>query len=294
MSTAPLASRRQRQSKRFVLVASLVALSLAASASPTAASVTIGQLGTPSTCIPGYDWVQPTVTSGNGYVVPPLPPATVLVITSWSNSANANAGQILSLKVFRKVEDPATYQVVGHDGPRSIAPSTVNTFQTNIPVQPGDVLGLHAGAGTPACIFEMLGDAGLYYQGDLSDGAKAAFVPDSDDRVNVTAVVSPSNTFSRGAITRNKKKGTATLTVNVPNPGELTGSGNGAKVASAGRAVISKSVGAGPAQVLIRAKGKKRRKLNATGKVKVNVAFTYTPTGGDPSTQSAKLKLIKR
>jgi hypothetical protein len=104
--------------------------------------------------------------------------------------------------------------------------------------------------------------------------------------------VKPSNAVTLGAITRNKKKGTATLPVNVPNPGELTGSGNGVKASSAG-AVISKSVSAGQAQLLIKAKGKKRKQLNQKGKVKLNVAVTYTPTGGDPSTQSVKVKLKK-
>ena len=106
--------------------------------------------------------------------------------------------------------------------------------------------------------------------------------------------VKPSNAVTLGAITRNKKKGTATLPVNVPNPGELTGSGNGVKASSAGRAVISKSVGAGQAQLLIKAKGKKKKQLNQEGKVKLSVAVTYTPTGGDTSTQSVKVKLKKK
>ncbi len=106
--------------------------------------------------------------------------------------------------------------------------------------------------------------------------------------------VKPSNVVTLGKITRNQKKGTATLTVNVPNPGELTGSGNGVKASSAGRAVISKSVGAGQAQLLIKAKGKKKKQLNQKGKVKLNLAVTYTPTGGDPSTQSVKVKLKKK
>jgi hypothetical protein len=79
--------------------------------------------------------------------------------------------------------------------------------------------------------------------------------------------------------------------VNVPNPGELTASGKG--VNAAGAAVISKAVTAGTASLLIKAKGKKKRKLNENGKVKVNPTITYTPTGGDPSTQSRKLKLKK-
>ena len=106
--------------------------------------------------------------------------------------------------------------------------------------------------------------------------------------------VKPSNTVTLGQVTRNQKKGTATLTVNVPNPGELTGSGNGVNASSAGPAVISKSVGAGQARLLIKAKGKKRKQLNQKGKVKLNVAITYTPNGGDPSTQSVKVKLKKK
>ena len=58
--------------------------------------------------------------------------------------------------------------------------------------------------------------------------------------------------------------------------------------------MISKSVGAGPAQLLIKAKGKKKATLNATGKVKLKPKVTYTPTDGDPSTQSVRVKLIKR
>ena len=58
--------------------------------------------------------------------------------------------------------------------------------------------------------------------------------------------------------------------------------------------MISKSVPAGAAQLLIKAKGKKKRKLNETGKVKLNVAITFTPTGGDPSEQSLKVRLKKK
>jgi hypothetical protein len=105
--------------------------------------------------------------------------------------------------------------------------------------------------------------------------------------------VKPSNAVTLAQITRNQKKGTATLTVNVPNPGELTGSGKDVKVT--GAAVISNTVTApGDVKLTIRAKGKKLRKLNDTGKVEVTPKITYTPTGGDPSTQSRKLKLEKK
>ncbi len=111
--------------------------------------------------------------------------------------------------------------------------------------------------------------------------------------VAINAEINPTSTFTLGAITHNKKTGTATIAVKVPNPGELTGSGRGVKVANA--AVTSEQVHApGMVKLLIKAKGKKKRKLNSTGKVKVRPEITYTPIGGSASTQSMKVMLTKR
>ncbi len=278
-----------------VAAAALVAL---APASPAAAAVTIGQLapGTGASTCSGsaFDRTQPTVTSGSPYVVPQMPPASALVIASWSHNAGPGAGQTMTMKVFRKASDPATYTAVGHDGPRPLVESTINTFPASVPVQPGDVLGVNNLSPAPnRCTFEVLGGSYLFRNGNLADGQQGAFDTSPDDRVNVSAVVAPSNAFSLGEVQRNKKKGTATLTVNnLPNPGELTASGNG--VNAAGAAVISKAVTAGTATLLIKAKGKKKRKLNDNGKVKLYPAVTYTPTGGNPSTQSLKVKLKKK
>jgi hypothetical protein len=102
------------------------------------------------------------------------------------------------------------------------------------------------------------------------------------------------NKFTIDSVTRNKKKGTATITVTVSFPGELTGTGKKAQVTSTGGATISKAVGVGQAQLLVKAKGKKKKKLNQKGKVKLNLAITETPTGGSPITQSVKVKLKKK
>ena len=89
----------------------------------------------------------------------------------------------------------------------------------------------------------------------------------------------------------NEKKGIARLPATVPGPGELALSGNGVKAAGA---VVAKAVTApGAVQLLIKATGKKQRKLNETGKVTVKPRVTYTPTGGDPSARSRKVKLKK-
>jgi hypothetical protein len=186
---------------------------------------------------------------------------------------------------------------VAHDGPRALTPSVLNTFTgLNIQVKAGDVLGdgTPSAAGGPSAIFLGIpGDQNLF-RTTLADGALGAFDNDDPDyRVNASAVINPTNSFILGAVTRNKKKGTATLAFNLPNPGDFSGSGQGAQVASTG-AVTSKAVPAGIATLVVKAKGKKKRKLNEKGKVKLNLAVTYRPTGGDPSTQSVKVKLKKQ
>jgi hypothetical protein len=93
----------------------------------------------------------------------------------------------------------------------------------------------------------------------------------------------PSNEFSFGKVHRNRKRGTARLTVIVPGPGELTLGSQSQPVS-----------GAGTVSLLIKSKGKKRRRLNSRGRVTLRATVVYTPTNGDPNTQSRKIKLVKR
>lgn len=154
-------------------------------------AATIGQLapGTPTASCDNspFDLAQPTVTSGNGYVVP-----AAGVVTSWSTNAAAGAGQMLKMKIFRLVSG-TTYTVVGHDGPRALTPSTVNTFPTHIPVQAGDVLGLNDANASPsvpnACTFSVSGESHREAPGDAADGTSTDFTINATNRVNVTAVV---------------------------------------------------------------------------------------------------------
>jgi hypothetical protein len=196
----------------------------------------------------------------------------------------------MALKVWRAAAPPGNYMPIGHDGPRTLSPSVVNTFPANLPVQPGDVLGLHSAAGDAGCVFTASGPV-LNRAGNAADGESVSFGSFANLRLNITAVIDPVNTFTLGTITRNKKKGTATISVTVPNPGDLTATGKGVK--ASGAAVMSKAVGAGAASLTIRAKGKKKRKLNNAGKVKLNAAIAFTPTGGNPSVQPTKVKLKK-
>ena len=266
-------SGRVRPKLSYATVTATVTLFLLLpGASPASASVTIGQLAPASAatgCSPGWDFLDSTVTSGNSYVIPGTG-----TVTSWSTETAAGSSQQMAMKIFRHVTDPVhpnTYRAVGHDGPHPLAADSLNTFAANIAVQPGDVVGVSTpNAGNPPdCQFPVPGEPYLSRSPVLADGAQGdfgAFSPDFRD--NVTALFDPSNTFTLGQLTRNKKEGTATITVNdIPNPGDLTGSGKGATVAST--AVTSKAVTPpGPATLTIKAKGKKKRPLTETGKVR--------------------------
>ena len=261
------------------------------------ASTTIGRLApTPSASCAGTtsDLIEPTVTTGADYVVPAVPGAFALEISSWSHNAAptppAGYTAALTFKVFRKVGEPATYRAVGHDGPRNLQSGTVNTFPTHIPVAQGDVIGINSAIPAyTACTFNDLGENYLVrLPSNLADGGSGDFVPGSSNRsVNVSAVVSPSSVVTLGDTRRNKRQGTATLVVNVPNPGQLVASGKGVRSASltAGLPDVE--------DLVIRAKGKAKKKLDSTGKAKLTVALTFTPTGGFANTTQVALKLKK-
>ncbi len=98
----------------------------------------------------------------------------------------------------------------------------------------------------------------------------------------------PSNDFSFGKLKRNKNKGTAKLTVEVPGPGELVLAGKNLKRDT------EEATAAGDVKLLVKAKGKAAKTLRDRGAKKVTPKVTYTPTGGAPNTEQKKLKLIRR
>jgi hypothetical protein len=268
-----------------------IATSVVGLTAPPAAAVTIGQSvdGSNSGCDPALDWVQASVASGNNYTAP-----GVGTVTSWAMNASEVAGQQLTMKMWRKVGEPATYHAVGHAGPQTLTLGGTNTFPANIPVKPGDILGFHTLTDETRCALNGApGATVLASATDLADGASNPFTLTAPNALlNITANFEFDNSFTRGKVKRNKNKGTATVTLNLPNPGQLTGSGGGAKVS--GVATTSKAVPPGSAKIVIRAKGKKKATLNETGKVTVKPKITYTPTGGDPGTRKLKIKLLKR
>ncbi len=91
--------------------------------------------------------------------------------------------------------------------------------------------------------------------------------------------------FSLGA-NKNKRRGTAELTLEVPAPGTLALTQT-KKVKGAGL----RAEAAGEVTLPIKPRGKAKKKLAEHGKVKVGVEVTYTPDGGEPEAQVATLRL---
>ncbi len=165
------------------------------------------------------------------------------------------------------------------------------SYVVGLPIKIGDYIGVdccNPDFFEPEGEFFVTGNAAVRneWQPSLADnGAGRAPLRANGYEVALNAEVNPTSTFTLRVITHNKSKGTATIAANVPNPGELTGVGGGG---------ISKKVGApGKVRLLIKATGKKKRKLNSNGKVKVRPEITYTPTGGSPNTRSVTIRLIK-
>ena len=105
-------------------------------------------------------------------------------------------------------------------------------------------------------------------------------------------------TVSFGRLIRYPKKGTAKLVGKIPYPGTLVLSGKRVlKQRRVHRATASASKTPSAernVRLLIKPKGKAKRKLNRTGKLKVMAKVSYTPNGGVPNAKAKGIKLIKR
>lgn len=95
----------------------------------------------------------------------------------------------------------------------------------------------------------------------------------------------PSNEFSLGKLKLNKRKGTASLALEVPGPGTVALSGKDLK------SQRKTAGGAGTVKLTIKPKGNAKSKLRKAGKTTLKAVVTYTPSGGDARTKTKKVKL---
>jgi hypothetical protein len=113
----------------------------------------------------------------------------------------------------------------------------------------------------------------------------------SDDRID--AIFLPSSRFRFGKPILNKQKGTAILPAVVPDSGIISLAGKGIKPIA--KRSLGKTVKhGGTVKLKVRAAGKAKKKLRKRHKAKVKARVTFKVTGGDPVTQTKKLKLVRK
>ena len=263
----------------------------------TTSTATIGQLFVPNDtggCMGNFTFLQTGVAAGNSYTVPANG-----VITSWSFLTGSSVVPDLKLKVGRPLSN-GNFLFIGEAAAGPQIPNTVNTYAANIPVKTGDVIGIHVNSGStsvPCSVFPTTpDDRYAFYLGDPATNTTAP--PNTQgvrSRFPVTATVTTPGAIKLGRPILNKTRGTAIEPVFVPDPGQLALKGKGVVRQRTTRASVSRAVSAaGIVNLLVKPKGKTKRKLANTGKAKVRLTITYIPTGGDPSAQTKKIRLRKR
>jgi hypothetical protein len=283
---------RQSRGGRFRArwrVAAALALALASltlSAATAGAAVTLGQLApdSPTASCPASatDYLQPSITGGNLYIA-----RQAGTITSWS-TRSAGAGASYVFKVFRRTSDPDVFRVIAHATAHPLT-AGVNTVPADIDVRSGDMIGVNSSGSASSCTFSQPGDGILSRSGSVSDGSSGTFSPLNDVRLNLSATLIPSNAFTIAGLSRDKKRGTALVTLDVSNPGILTISGKGLK-----KRPVKNIAVAGTAQFQIAVVGARKRKLEKKGRLSVVPTITFTPANGEPALQSFVVRLKQR
>jgi hypothetical protein len=102
--------------------------------------------------------------------------------------------------------------------------------------------------------------------------------------------------FAFGKVKKLKRKGKARVFVNVGGPGivELDAADAGDVAVAETKRRRKRATGAGSVRLNVTATGTKKLKLKKKGRAKVEVAVAFAPDGGEPSTKTRRLKLIKR
>ena len=255
--------RKRTHSRAVRRLLPIVALSAVAFsvASPAQGSVTIGHvLGTgppaPVFCFPTCTLRQATLAPEDGLATAGLTSPTNGVVTNFGISvvaSNQSGDLTIRLRVLR-----------GRTGAGSSEPLTlldadgVQTFATELPIAVGDGIGLDTlPTSSPGSIGIARGTAAgnsvieLFSPPLLDGGAEQSPQGAPGGVLDMNAVIEPTNTFSFGKVTRNTDKGNATVSVDVPNAGELVVAGKGVKRAT------KSATAPGVVKLKVRAKGKK-------------------------------------
>jgi hypothetical protein len=199
----------------------------------------------------------------------------------------------VSLRVLRPVNE-TTFTGVGTSAAATSAVGTSGPIPTSLPIQAGDRVGLDASAGAI-----ILSDVGAPWQAlswtmpPLAGGESRTGDVVFNREVLVEAVVVPTDILAFGKVTRNKRRGTAILNVGIPNPGKLDYGGVKVNVAETAAKEVT---AAGQIKFLVKAAGRKRKRLKREGRVTVTPVFFFAPfpTSHAKRSQSTTITLKKK
>lgn len=122
--------------------------------------------------------------------------------------------------------------------------------------------------------------------GTYTVGVTATDVVGRTTTSSAPIVVKARNFFAIGRLKKNRRKGTATLQVTVPEPGTVT-------IAAKGLKKTIQRVSPGTATLRLTPTRKGLRKLARTGVLKVRLVVSFLPDGGDESRQQRRVTLSR-
>lgn len=193
---------------------------LAAMAGSASAQTTIGELApsptAPSYCQAGPFDLVPGGSSAFQYAVP-----TKGVITSWSVRSSPVPGQEITFKVFRPAGAvaPPKFTVAAADGPKPLVAGSTNTFTTEIPVMPGDLIGLNnanAASVPNYCVFATGDPAdGVWIKkgGSAPGGTFEVESGQGEDRLDVIATILAAPTIAGVSPSSGSSSGGTPITI---------------------------------------------------------------------------------
>jgi hypothetical protein len=211
-------------------------------------------------------------------------------VVSWNVRGSAGVGgpHVLTLRVLQ----PSGTGFIGAGSSSSqtiptVASDVMRSFGTSIPIRIGDQIGIGATPGTVVPSTSLGSPATFKTYNTFADGSPSGPPVGGGGGIEpqFNAVVAPTNTVVLSAITRHKKKGTASLTATLPNPGTLAVKGKLVKPQTLDASA------AGNLALTLRPNRQGKKKLKLSGKASGKIAFTFTPSFGDPATRTTPVRL---
>ena len=143
---------------------------LASATAQATTTATVGQLFAPAdSCAPSFTDLQTGVASGTSYTVP-----FAGVITSWAFQDGATPVAGLKLKVARPAGG-GSFTIIGEAAAGAQLANSVNTYQTQIPVAAGDLIGIHEEGGDCVTGTASSADTNAFAAGDPAPGTTSAY-----------------------------------------------------------------------------------------------------------------------